>query len=380
MNWKNIDWKSFAFGAASIILIAWLIPCFIPPWNDRVDFISKIVVPILGFVVTLYILRPTLKSFKTQTDQLAMQSKQLEDQAENARKQMAAEQFKNAIEHLGSFEQSKILGGIHALHNLATIDKSYRKQTLDILCSFVREETTRPGYKELIRAKNLAKHHRDETHVKKVFEKYGHRIVSTIVIQTIINLLFRQKNDREVYLSFPEPIDGHEWDYYRADLSEALLWEIDMWDADFRKVNFYRADLSSLNFRGSDLRGARLGRANCSAVKFKGAKFACISEERVNRAVSLLGAHTGDSIFGPWHIHEDKVSFVWNVKVISPESEVDIYDNYRCELDKKNCKKGVISEVFPIGKDSLGRKTKYGEMKDEVVNTLAKELGYLPER
>jgi len=46
----------------------------------------------------------------------------LQPQENIAKRQSTAEHFKNAIDHLGSEQQPVVLGGVHALHNLAVYD------------------------------------------------------------------------------------------------------------------------------------------------------------------------------------------------------------------------------------------------------------------
>jgi len=238
-------------------------------------------------------------------------------------------QFKNAIEHLGHKEQSVILGGIYALHHLATNAPNYRKQVLDMLCSFVRTETTKPGYRDLIRVTNLRKwaEKQAEKHphnpkftddidwyngeIRGLLSDKDNRIVSTLVIQTIINLLFRNPEERPKWgeqLSmqekttyfFHEDVKKYDADNFRADLSGARFWDLDMWLADFRYVDFYNADLSTTNCNGSDFRGARFRRANLNAVKIPNTRFSVVSEEDawMHEYVTLSGAATQDSFSG----------------------------------------------------------------------------------
>ena len=147
-------------------------------------FTSEIVIPFLAALATFGFIVIALRQLQLQT--------------KHSQKQIAEEQFKKAIEHLGHDQQTVILGGVHSLHSLAVINEGYRKQTLDILCSFIRTETTKPGYKELICAKNR----RSDQEVAKLLGDKNNRIVSHLVIQTIINLLFRQSKDRGIYF-FP---------------------------------------------------------------------------------------------------------------------------------------------------------------------------------
>ena len=137
-------WRGFAISATLLILFS-MIPFALEVFFTvlRNEMRQDRIVDAVVSVLTVFGLMFAVIQIWTQTVQLKIQS-------ENDGKQLAAEQFKNAIEHLGSHETAIILGGIHALHNLATNYESYRKQTLDILCGFIREETTKPDYKKLI--------------------------------------------------------------------------------------------------------------------------------------------------------------------------------------------------------------------------------------
>ena len=218
-------------------------------------------------------------------------------------------------------------------HSLAKIDPSYRKQVLDILCSFVRTETTKPDYKKLIRVTNLrnwAERRRDDPkkqddiawyngEIQGLLNNKDSRIVSTLVIQTIIDLLFRKPEDRPqkgcllyakkriTHLSMrktttyfsPKDVKTYDEENYRADLSGALFWDLDMWDADFRYVDFFNANLSFVNCRGSDFRGARFLRANLNGVKFRLARFSSVVKPNdwIHKHATLLGAHSQDESF-----------------------------------------------------------------------------------
>ena len=275
-------WKACVL-CGLFIFIALLLPIvFTLSWNaetrtEWIEVTSKIVIPVLAFFISLIILFRTWKQLDNQTELIQNQKEQLEKQAVNTSKQMAAEQFKNAIEHLGSDKPAIVLGGIHALHDLAMIDTSYRKKILDILCSFIREETTRPKYKELIQRKNRLKYCRNDPNYKTedqendaqiiedILNHKNGRTVSVMVIQTIINLLFRQQEDRKIYF-FQDDVKNYNEDYFRADLSTALLWDLEMWDADFRYVDFWDADLSAANCLKSDFHGARFRYAKLGCV------------------------------------------------------------------------------------------------------------------
>ena len=312
-------------------------------------------------------------------------------QAENTRKQIAAEQFKNAVAHLGSHESTVILGGIHTLHHLATIDESYRRKTLDILCCFIREETIKPNYKKLIRLKNRLKYCRDcqgyseeaqqadAQQIEKMLNNKDNRTVSTIVIQTIINLLFRKKEDRKIYF-FPEEVKNYDGDNFRADLGEAFLCDLEMWDADFRYVDFWRADLSSVNCRGSNFLGARFRYAKLDAVKFRVANFSPVSKKTkwINGHVSLLGAHTREDTFFQYILEEYhsgktlKDNLHYQLEFLVGNDEDNEWSGVKVNGKPANVATDNFEGVFPT--TPLSKK---GDLTSEHVIKLAETLGYM---
>jgi len=70
------------------------------------------------------------------------QNKQLKDQSENAQKQIASEQFKNAIEFLGSDNDIMVQGGIESLHNLAESFPKLYSKAVGLMFSTVIPRTT----------------------------------------------------------------------------------------------------------------------------------------------------------------------------------------------------------------------------------------------
>lgn len=361
-------WKPLLVCAImSFVFIVPMIVWFKLPWNtvhikDVAQFVG-IVVGAVGFMWTCW---------------------QIWTQNDHSRKQLAAEQFKNAIGHLGSTETTVIMGGIHALHDLATIDKSYRRQTLDILCSFIREETTKPDYMKLLYHKNRLKYCRydpkytpdiDTQKIAEMLADKNKRIVSTIVIQTIINLLFRQQKDRRVYF-FPKEEKNYDQDYYRADLSEAILWDIEMWDADFRYVDFWRADLTARNCRGSDFRGARFRYAKLDAVKFREAKFSDVTRnsfEWINSNVTLLSAHTRNDTFyqfiQEYYINNNHLDYRAESLAPSIDSGQD-WNQVMIDGVPVDTSDAIFEKVFTMN-------AQIGVLCAEKVGKLARELGYM---
>lgn len=119
------------------------------------------IVIIIGLYATIIRAHATQQSVEKQGASIKNQSHQIE----LTRKSQTNEQFKNAIEHLGSDKEPIILGGIAELHQIASEENSeFKEVVFNILCSFIR---------------SIAKK-----------DKHGDDINYTIV-QTIINYLFK---------------------------------------------------------------------------------------------------------------------------------------------------------------------------------------------
>jgi len=196
----------------------------------------------------------------------------LYQQAKNSRKQMAATQFKDAIQHLGDEKQAIVLGGVHALHKLATtFPKEYSKQVFDVLCNFIRVETTRKEYKDIVE-KAIEERHKHPIRIQGAIESVGEDqllFAHTMVIQTIVNILFRDKESRVFYKDYPVNLSGAflcSVDLRGANLRRASLWYVDLRDADFSEANLQGANLMGANLQKTsamkaDLRGACLYQA-----------------------------------------------------------------------------------------------------------------------
>jgi len=195
---------------------------------------------------------------------------QLQAQTDIAKRQSAAEHFKNAVEHLGSEKQPIVLGGVHALHNLAVENpKDYSKPVFEILCSFIREETATQDYKDKVEAKLAAEEESQKmdaesdpaTTPSKSTEQP--QTTSLIVIQTIVDKLFRYENLNEnVYRKNKVNLSGA---FLRALDFSHVQWEgevIDLQNANVQGIKFCNSNLQGANFKDANLQGADLSHAN----------------------------------------------------------------------------------------------------------------------
>ena|GEM_PF-3770738 len=241
------------------------------------EFSARIIFPMVAGCVAVIALLFTWLRTNAIMEQTKNATKTLENTRktlENSQKQITSEQFRNAIVHLGNAKQAVVLGGIHALHGLAVQNAEYRQMVLEILCSFIREETSKLVYQNHVRD-TLAEEKKndslrlaaDEPMKSSAIEQFYSSLdydgtagytTSMIVIQTIIDKLFRSEVSREVYQE------------YEADLSGAYLRGIDFSLSHIPKVKFIKAKLQGVRFTGANLEetifeGADLSRANLQA-------------------------------------------------------------------------------------------------------------------
>ncbi len=172
-------------------------------------------------------------------------------QLENTQKQLISDQFKNAINHLGSESQSVVLGGVHTLLNIAGEYDEYRRSVFEILCSFVREETNNPDYQRHVMQKLAMA---DKSAMPITFSDLESAEppppVSLIVVQTVVDKLFCERASREIFSTF------------RANLSDAFLRGSVLDYVQMPAADMHRTDLQGTSFNWANLLRANLNQAN----------------------------------------------------------------------------------------------------------------------
>ena len=299
MNWKNIipSKKHFRYGFISLVvfvIIAFIICCF----SDIASFLFgetqkhngeffKVLVTILGGLLVLWGLYLNYRRTKILEKQTKNQAKQIQAfviQNKITEKGKVDERFKNAIEHLGSDKDAIVLGGIYTLHRIAQEDKSYRQTVFDILCSYIR----------------------DETSSLKLWSDYpeGERgtIKPTIVIQTIIDLLFKTTDSQEyIYTGLKANLNSIRCihaNFDGAHLVGADLNDSHMEGAVFRNVHLESADMFRIKCEGAEINNTHF-----EGTCFKYANFECAYLDQVYfegselHKVNFEGAYLSDVHF-----------------------------------------------------------------------------------
>ena len=174
-----------------------------PKNEDKNGELFKVLLSILGALGILYGLYISLRRAKAVEKGLEKQSEALNLQSEQlnlTRISQISEQFKNAIEHLGSDKEPIILGGVSELNQISKENQTkYSEIVFNILTGYIRSNTKKEKQKT--------------------------------VIQTIIDFMF---NENTTY---------HK---YFADLSYCDLVGINFINKDLSNIDFTNSKLSSL--------------------------------------------------------------------------------------------------------------------------------------
>lgn len=214
--------------------------CWLYPINEnRNAELFKILLTVIGGLGVLYSLYLNFRKSKSMEKGILLQGKAIDkqsDQLELSRKSQIDERFKNAIEHLGSEKEPIILGGIAELNQIARENpNNYAEVVFNIMTSFIRSSTD-------------------------VYKKNADDFSPTI-IQTIINYLFKSKDEED------NPYNG-----LKGNLSNCNLMSIDI-----DNVNFSGFDLSFSLFpmyiNDVDFFEANLGKSQFSISRIKSSNF-----------------------------------------------------------------------------------------------------------
>jgi len=219
--------------------------------NYRGEYAKLISTTFVGFlaIVALWLNYKRTKSIDKQTANQTNQIKELVKQNQISEKGQVNERFKNAIVHIGSDNSAIVLGGIYALHEIARDVKEFRKTVFEILCSYLREKTSKDkDWKEFTIQEQ---------------EDYEQPIVN----QTIIDLLFKS-TDLEEYIYDGLCAKLSRIKCFNADLTYAHLKGAELKYAHLDGSVFDNASLESANLFGASLESAKLNHAHLMNTNF----------------------------------------------------------------------------------------------------------------
>lgn len=159
--------------------------------------------------------------------------------------------LKNSIEHLGHENDSVRIGGAYELFHLAENTEELRQTIFNILCTHIRQTTSKSKYRE--------------TYPSKPSEE----------VQSLLTLLFVQEH--EIFRGLPINLEG-SW-LNGADLKKARLAKVILTQAHLRRAELVRAHLQGANLHKAQLQGAFLAWAELqgaflNSARLKGAALA----------------------------------------------------------------------------------------------------------
>jgi uncharacterized protein YjbI with pentapeptide repeats len=171
------------------------------------------------------------------------------------------------LELLGHDDPTGRRGGVYMLRDLMNTSEPYHQQTLELLCDFVRSQTTTRPVKETGPAGEI----------QEALTAIGHR----------------KSGPGQVDLTDAK-IPGAVLD--GADLSGANLKGADLRGARLEMAHLTNSDLSSANLNGADLKGASLSKARLTSAQLFNAKLgkANLSDATLSLA-DFRGADVSDA-------------------------------------------------------------------------------------
>jgi len=242
----------------------------------------------------------------------ARRTKAVEKQNKLTRKGQVDERFKNAIEHLGrSTEDAIVLGGIYALHRIAQEDQSYRKTVFDILCSYIRDKTSSLKLWD------------------EIPEGEKGTIKPTIVIQTIIDLLFKISDSQDyIYTGLKANLNG-----------------IRCIHANFNGAHLVDADMNNAHMEGTELNDVHLESANMVMIKCEGTEIKNTHFEGADLNYANFEGADLDQV----HFERTKI-----VKANFEGASINDTNFEGAELIKANFKGAILSKAYFGGSNLLG--------------------------
>ncbi|MDE0471715.1 MAG: pentapeptide repeat-containing protein [Ekhidna sp.] len=257
-QWIKKTWKSFygTFGGVGIVGLIISLTAFILVFFYW-DFLeNKEKVSLFGGAVASGLV---LVGLGLNAKRIQQQGKQLETQE----KGLYAERLKSAITLLSNEAVSVQLGAISLLHTLAQEvpgteeeKKKKRKEIQEVLCSFVRTETSTEEYMEQV-------------------NKKADKPSPSDIVRKILNIVTHRRDEGTPLFNAAE-IDLSSAYLRGADLSGAYmqganLIKADLQEADLQRANLQEAKLQKADLQKADLSGAYLQGANLTKADLQGA-------------------------------------------------------------------------------------------------------------
>jgi len=144
--------------------------------------------------------------------------------------------FNNAVGHLGNANSAVILGGIHALHEIAVENKNYTKIVHNLFCSYLRENSA------------------------KLYENFDFEKTPDycpVIIQILINYLFKPYNNKDsVYKNFESDLSFStliNCNFNKFEIKNVIFSNYDFSGVEIKNVVFSNCILENCNFDNGTL-------------------------------------------------------------------------------------------------------------------------------
>ena len=191
----------------------------------------RVFLAVVAGIGAIFIVYFTAKRVKVMEEQ----TKKTAEQIQIMYKGNVDTRFNNAVGHLGNEKSSVILGGIHALHEIAVENENYRKIVHNLFCSYIRENSAKL-YEEID------------------FEKTPDQC--PVIIQTLIDYLFKPYNGKDsVYKNYPSDLSHST--LKNCNFIGVTLNECYFTDATLTKCVFIKVTLDGCRFIGATLTKCR---------------------------------------------------------------------------------------------------------------------------
>jgi Pentapeptide repeats (8 copies) len=222
-------------------------------------------------------------------------------QFQNAHDKVITDRFSQAISYLANDKMAVRLGGIYALERLAQDSPSEYWLTIEVLCAFVRERSSRSATIETdaLQIPTPGIIDRSPTTSRTGVPASRKQPPSTIRIPTDIQAVMTVLSRRDVSRDRPDrTIELRETNLRAADLSGIELWGADLWKINLREAQLWkaklvgaflgRANLSEASLWQADLEGSNLKGANLHKTNLMNAdlrKVAGLTRQQLSQAI-----------------------------------------------------------------------------------------------
>ena len=234
-------WKTLLFLSTAVLLLLFILNFkklsvyfeYDTPYGYGELF--RVFLTVVAGVGAVFIVYFTAKRVKVMEEQ----TKKTVEHIQTIYKGNVDTRFNNAVGHLGNEKSSVILGGIHALHEIAVENKNYRHIVNNLFCSYIRENSKKLNA---------------EINFKKTPDK------CPVIIQMLIDYLFK-------------PYNGEDSVYkdYESDLSHSILKNCNFWDTTLNECKLNNATLDECDFRDATLNECKFWDADLTECDFRDA-------------------------------------------------------------------------------------------------------------